>query len=110
VLVTDPGENLSLPLLIAHPDAEQQPVYVAIQIDDRSVTNFICNTPAWQKIMLPRPTNNNENQNTKACSVVISVDRTWRPKDFGAIDTRELGAAIGKIEKVREREAYDEEQ
>jgi hypothetical protein len=110
MLVPDPGEYLAIPLLIAHPDANQRPVNVVIRVNGTVATNITCNNQSWQKIIVAVPAGDGTEPERKAADIHVSVDRTWRPEDYGTDDKRLLGAAIGQIERVRDYGFYEEEQ
>jgi len=92
MLVAAPQPFLQVPVLVAHPDITSKPVTVVWCIHGGQTVTTTYAKLGWHDVVMcvnepPAP-------GAKTC-LTITVDRTWRPSDYGLDDERELGVAIG---------------
>lgn len=79
---------LKLTVWSSHPDVRERPVSVRVWRDRESVLQVTLSdaTPVTRYVPVP--------EGRPRMILRFDVDRTWRPSDGGAADTRELGVAV----------------
>lgn len=82
------GKVLKLVAWIDHPDGDERPVHVRIWVDKKIVYDDDLKRSAAIRRDIPAPPGRTH------IVVETEISRTWRPRDFGRDDPRELGLSI----------------
>ena len=81
-------QRIGLTLWVHHPDASDRPVRLQVWRDAELVVDVMRSdaTPVVTDVTIP--------DDARRFMLSTAVDRTWRPADTGAEDSRELGMAV----------------
>ena len=82
------GKVLKFVAWIDHPDGDERPVHVTVWADSRVVYDDDLKRSAAIFLDIPAPVSDTH------MTVKTEISRTWRPKDFGRNDPRELGLSV----------------
>lgn len=82
------GKVLKFVAWIDHPDGDERPVHVRVRVDQKIVYDDDLKRSAAIVRDIPAPPGQTH------IVVETEISRTWRPRDFGRDDPRELGLSI----------------
>lgn len=96
-LVNAPWAFVTLPVLVAHPDVTSHAVQVTLSVNGKVVQTNTYTAAGWYRehIFVGE-----ERVSGDGVVLGVEVNRTWRPKEHGLRDERELGVALGTATPV----------